>query len=149
MLETEFETEDGAVRVVDCMPPNGGAESFVRMVEGVRGSVPMRLHLTIRPGYGSVVPWVTSDLGSLHALAGPDAFRLSTPVDLRGEGDSTVAEFTVRDGERVHVRARLASVASAGARPGGRVPRGRPDAAVLGGVVGALHATKASGASPS
>ena len=101
VLETEFETEDGAVRLVDCMPPNGGAESLVRMVEGVRGSVPMRLHLTIRPGYGSTIPYVTSDLGSWLAQAGPDAFRLCTPVELRGEGESTVAEFTVRDGERV------------------------------------------------
>jgi GH15 family glucan-1,4-alpha-glucosidase len=44
---------------------------------------------------------VTSDLGSLHAMSGPDALRLSTPVDLRGQGESTVAEFTVREGERV------------------------------------------------
>ncbi|MGH2836896.1 MAG: glycoside hydrolase family 15 protein, partial [Thermoleophilaceae bacterium] len=101
VLETEFETEDGAVRLVDCMPPDGGAESLVRMVEGVRGSVPMRFHLTIRPGYGSTVPYVTSDLGSWLAQAGPDAFRLSTPVELHGEDESTVAEFTVRDGERV------------------------------------------------
>jgi GH15 family glucan-1,4-alpha-glucosidase len=101
VLETEFETEDGAVRLVDCMPPNGSADSIVRMVEGVSGSVPMRLHLTIRPGYGSTIPYVTSDLGSWLAQAGPDAFRLSTPVELRGEGDSTLADFTVRDGERV------------------------------------------------
>ena len=101
VLETEFETEDGTVRLVDCMPPANGTEGIVRVVEGVRGSVPMRLHLTIRLSYGSVIPWVTSDLGSLHAASGPDALRLSTPVDLRGEGESTVAEFTVREGERV------------------------------------------------
>ena len=101
VLETEFETEDGAVRLIDCMPPANGTEGIVRVVEGVRGSVPMKLHLTIRLSYGSVVPWVTSDLGSLHAMGGPDALRLSTPIDLRGEGESTVAEFTVREGERV------------------------------------------------
>jgi GH15 family glucan-1,4-alpha-glucosidase len=101
VLETEFETADGTVRLVNCMPPGGGAESLVRVVEGVRGSVPMRLELVVRPDYGSTVPWATSDLGGLSAIAGPDALRLWTPVDLRGEGLTTVARFTVREGERV------------------------------------------------
>jgi GH15 family glucan-1,4-alpha-glucosidase len=101
VLETEFDTEDGAVRVVDCMPPGGGAESVVRLVEGIRGSVPIRMELVIRLNYGSTVPWVTSGLGGLCALAGPDALRLWTPVELRGEALSTAARFTVREGERV------------------------------------------------
>jgi GH15 family glucan-1,4-alpha-glucosidase len=101
VLETEFETEDGTVRVVDCMPPAGGAESLVRVVEGVRGSVPMRLDLAIRFNYGSTVPWVRNNGGGLCAMAGPDALRLWTPVDLRGEELRTIGEFTVREGERV------------------------------------------------
>ena len=101
VLETEFETADGTVRLVDTMPPGGGAESLVRVVEGVRGSVPMQLELVVRLDYGSTVPWATSDLGGLSAIAGPDALRLWTPVDLHGEGLTTVGQFTVREGERV------------------------------------------------
>jgi GH15 family glucan-1,4-alpha-glucosidase len=101
VLETEFETADGTARLVDCMPSVGGTESLVRVVEGVRGSVPMRLELVVRLDYGSKVPWATSDLGGLSAIAGPDALRLWTPVDVRGEGLTTVAQFTVREGERV------------------------------------------------
>jgi GH15 family glucan-1,4-alpha-glucosidase len=101
VLETEFETADGTVRLVDTMPPGGGAESLVRVVEGVRGSVPMQLELVVRFDYGSTVPWATSDLGGLSAIAGPDALRLWTPVDLHGEGLTTVGQFTVREGERV------------------------------------------------
>jgi GH15 family glucan-1,4-alpha-glucosidase len=101
ILETEFETEDGVARVVDCMPTGGGPESVVRVVEGVRGAVPMFMELVIRLDYGAEVPWVTSDDAGLSALAGPDALRLWTPVDLRGEGQTTRARFTVRAGERV------------------------------------------------
>jgi GH15 family glucan-1,4-alpha-glucosidase len=101
VLETEVETDDGAVRLVDCMPPGDGTEGLVRVVEGVRGSVSMRMDLVIRFDYGSTVPWVTSDLGALSAMAGPNALRLWTPVELHGEGLTTVAEFTVREGERV------------------------------------------------
>jgi GH15 family glucan-1,4-alpha-glucosidase len=99
VLETEFETRDGAVRLIDFMPP--GADRLVRIVEGVRGSVPMRMELVLRLDYGSIVPWVTSDEGGLCAVAGPDALRLSTPLEIRGEGLATVAHFTVREGERV------------------------------------------------
>jgi hypothetical protein len=99
VLETEFETEDGAVRVVDFMPP--GSESLVRIVEGVRGSVPMEMELVLRLEYGSTVPWVTSDERGLCAVAGPDALRLWTPLDVQGEGLASVARFTIREGERL------------------------------------------------
>jgi GH15 family glucan-1,4-alpha-glucosidase len=101
VLETEFETDEGAVRVVDCMPPDAGEHSVVRVVEGLRGSVPMRMQLVIRLDYGSVIPWVTNDQGALHAVAGPDALRLWTYVETRGEDYTTVAEFEVRERDRV------------------------------------------------
>jgi GH15 family glucan-1,4-alpha-glucosidase len=99
VLETEFETHDGAVRLIDFMPP--GADRLVRIVEGVRGSVPMRMELVLRLDYGSIVPWVTSDEGGLCAVSGPDALRLSTPLEVHGDGLATVARFSVRQGERV------------------------------------------------
>src|SRR5262245_48011716 len=60
VLETELATAEGAVRVVDCMPLRGRAPDVVRVVEGVRGRVPMSMELVIRFDYGSIVPWVRS-----------------------------------------------------------------------------------------
>ena len=61
----------------------------------------MRMHLTIRFDYGQIIPWVRNIDGALVAVAGPDALVLRTPVETHGEGHSTVAEFTVRRGQRV------------------------------------------------
>ncbi|MDQ3946446.1 MAG: glycoside hydrolase family 15 protein [Actinomycetota bacterium] len=101
VLETEFETDDGTVRLVDCMPPREHDPDVVRVVEGVSGRVSMRMDLAIRFDYGQAVPWVRSADGRLHAIAGPDALALDTPVATRGEGLRTVAEFAVEAGERV------------------------------------------------
>lgn len=105
ILETEFQADTGTVRVIDFMPiraePLVGRIDLVRVVEGVSGSVPMEMHLAFRFDYGSVVPWVTTDGERLRAVAGPDAVVLDTPAPLRGEGRSTVAEFTVGQGERI------------------------------------------------
>ena len=101
VLETEFVTPEGVVRVIDCMPPRQEVPDVVRLVEGVSGRVPMRCELTLRFGYGRSVPWVRRMDGVVSAVAGPDAVVVDTPVPLRGEGLSTVAEFTVGPGERV------------------------------------------------
>jgi GH15 family glucan-1,4-alpha-glucosidase len=79
VLETVFETEDGAVRVVDGMPVHGQYPSVVRVIQGLRGRVPMRMELVLRFDYGSIVPWVHSVDGTLHAVAGPDAMASRTP----------------------------------------------------------------------
>src|SRR3954470_2169231 len=57
VLETEFDTDDGTVRVIDFMPPRGETPDLVRIVEGVRGTVPMAMELRLRFDYGQVVPW--------------------------------------------------------------------------------------------
>jgi GH15 family glucan-1,4-alpha-glucosidase len=101
VLETDFETDAGTVRLVDTMPPRGRAPDVLRVVEGVRGRVPLRMELVVRFDYGSVVPWVRRREGALLAVAGPDALILRTPVPTRGEGLKTVADFEVREGERV------------------------------------------------
>jgi len=101
VLETEHRTDDGVVRVVDCMPPRQQDPDVARVVEGVRGRVPMRMELIIRFDYGSIVPWVRQMEGALHAIAGPDSVWLRTPVPVHGENLTTVAEFTIAEGERV------------------------------------------------
>jgi GH15 family glucan-1,4-alpha-glucosidase len=101
VLETEFRTSDGVVRVVDCMPRRSDHASVVRVVEGVSGRVPMRMDLVIRFDYGWVVPWMSRAGDHLHGIAGPDSICLATPAQTRGENFRTIAEFSVGQGERV------------------------------------------------
>ena len=101
ILETTFETRDGAVRLIDFMPPRGANPDIIRIVEGVRGNVPMRMELIIRFDYGDIVPWVRKCGDGLEAIAGPNALVLRTPIETRGEDLTTVAEFEVAKGERV------------------------------------------------
>jgi GH15 family glucan-1,4-alpha-glucosidase len=101
ILESVFETAEGAVRVIDFMPPRGVAPDIVRIVEGLHGHVSMRSELVIRFDYGRIVPWVRR-VDDVHlAVAGPDALTLSTPVDVHGEDMTTVSEFVVAPGERI------------------------------------------------
>ncbi len=101
ILESVYETDDGAVRAVDFMPPRGEAPDLVRIVEGLHGEVPMRSELVIRFDYGSIVPWVRRVDHARVAVAGPDALCFYTPVEVRGENMTTVSEFVLRPGERV------------------------------------------------
>ena len=101
VLETEFSTASGRVRLIDCMPPRGREPDVLRIVEGVEGRVAMRMELILRFDYGSIVPWVHRSAEGLHAVGGPDAVILRTPVDTHGEQLTTVAEFAVAAGERV------------------------------------------------
>ncbi len=101
ILETDFTTDTGRVRIIDFMPPRSHQPDLVRIVEGVEGHVDMQMELVLRMGYGSIIPWVRRCAGGLNAVAGPDAVRLETPVTTRGENMTTQAEFTVYDGQRI------------------------------------------------
>ena len=100
ILESEWDTAGGTVRVIDFMPPRDAAPDVVRIVEGVSGRVPMEMTLRLRFDYGSVVPWVRRMDGQLAAIAGPDAVYLRSDVPTRGEDFSTRAEFSVAPGDR-------------------------------------------------
>ena len=102
VLETEWETDSGKVRVIDFMPPRGRAPDIVRIVEGLHGEVEMVSELVVRYEYGSTVPWVQRiDGDDRVAVAGPDALCFRSGVKHRGENMRTLADFTVRDGDRV------------------------------------------------
>jgi len=101
IIETDYETDDGAVTVVDCMPPRSHEPDLVRLVVGSRGQVRVQMQLIIRFDYGSIVPWVRRTEAGLRAVAGPDTVDLATAVPLRGENFRTEAEFTVSEGQRV------------------------------------------------
>jgi GH15 family glucan-1,4-alpha-glucosidase len=102
VLETRFETPDGAATLVDFMPRRGDHSTIVRFVIGTRGQVAMHTELILRFGYGAIVPWVTRvETGALRAIAGPDMVVMHTPVHLRGEDMTTVGEFTITRGETI------------------------------------------------
>jgi GH15 family glucan-1,4-alpha-glucosidase len=101
VLETEWETREGKIRVIDFMPPRGEAPEIVRIVEGVSGRVTVRSELVIRFGYGRTVPSLRP-LDDAHvATAGPDALVLRTPAPTVTENTAIVATFDVGAGEQV------------------------------------------------
>lgn len=101
ILETEYETEDGRVALIDWMPLRTGTPDIIRVVEGRRGQVAMRMELIIRFDYGWIVPWVRRIDQGIRATAGPDTLYCRTPVPLQGKDFHTVAEFTVSAGQRL------------------------------------------------
>jgi GH15 family glucan-1,4-alpha-glucosidase len=103
ILETRFETADGAVALIDFMPPRGNASDIVRLVRGVSGRVKLRMELVIRFGFGADIPWVkkNQDGSGLLAICGQDMTVLRTPVETRGEDLTTVADFWVSEGETI------------------------------------------------
>ncbi|WP_297297086.1 glycoside hydrolase family 15 protein [uncultured Methylovirgula sp.] len=103
ILETQFETAEGSVNVIDFMSIGSPDPSIIRLVKGVRGKVAMCMHLILRFDYGTTVPWVTQleDGSGLSAIAGPTRVVLRTPIALRGESFATVAAFEIREGECV------------------------------------------------
>jgi GH15 family glucan-1,4-alpha-glucosidase len=101
VLHTEWETEHGAVRVIDFMPPRGVAPDIVRIVEGVSGRVEMSCELRIRFDYGQLLPWVRGTDNGIIAAGGPDSVHVRTPVPLEGRDFAHIATFSVGRGDRV------------------------------------------------
>jgi GH15 family glucan-1,4-alpha-glucosidase len=101
ILESEWDTPRGTVRVTDFMPPRDGAPQLIRIVEGVTGRVPMRSALRMRFSYGRVVPWVHRHEGRTVAVAGPDSVWFDTACETYGKALTTYADFTVAPGDRI------------------------------------------------
>ena len=102
ILETEFRTATGAVRLIDFMPMGASDRSIHRMIEGIAGEVEMAMELVVRFDYGRLIPWVQRGEDNLWtAVAGPHRLTLHTPISHRGENLKTIAEFTVKAGERI------------------------------------------------
>ena len=100
VLETDFHTARGSVRLIDFMPLSDERWDVVRIVEGLSGTVAMRMELIVRFDYGSIVPWVRRARDILLLTAGPDTLELASSVKGSGENMKTVAQFSVRHGQR-------------------------------------------------
>ncbi|MEU9064474.1 glycoside hydrolase family 15 protein [Streptomyces sp. NPDC048430] len=101
ILESEWDTPRGTVRVTDFMPPRDGAPQLIRIVEGVSGRVPMRSELRMRFSYGRVTPWVHKVDSRTVAVAGPDSVWLDTDAETYGRNLTTYSDFTVAPGDRI------------------------------------------------
>jgi GH15 family glucan-1,4-alpha-glucosidase len=101
VLETDWQTEGGTARVIDFMPPRARTPHLIRIAVGLSGEVAMQSTLRLRFDYGRVAPWVRADNNQVHAIAGPDLVRLMSAVTLRAEHGETIADFTLREGDRV------------------------------------------------
>jgi GH15 family glucan-1,4-alpha-glucosidase len=99
ILETDFHTSRGSVRVIDFMPVSDDRWDVVRIVQGLSGTVALRMELIVRFDYGSIVPWVRRSGDLLLITAGPDTLELASSVAVEGENMRSVAEFSVRKGK--------------------------------------------------
>lgn len=101
ILETEWDTPAGSVRLVDCMPPRTDSAELVRVVEGTSGRVPMCMLLRPRFDYGHVSPWIRCEGTSMTAVTGPDTLRMHCDVPVFETNRDGTAEFFVTAGQRV------------------------------------------------
>jgi GH15 family glucan-1,4-alpha-glucosidase len=100
VLETTFVTDTGSVRLIDCMLMGASTPRIRRIVEGIDGTVAMKMDYAVRFDYGSIVPWVRRMDGGLLAVAGPDALFLLSDIEPEPEGERHIAEFDIAAGER-------------------------------------------------
>jgi GH15 family glucan-1,4-alpha-glucosidase len=102
ILETRFETEEGAVTLIDFMPPRGGHSDLIRIVRGEEGRVDMRMELAVRFDYGHSIPWIsTVGEGLVHAIGGPHLVSISGATKLTHTNGTVEAAFTVTRGQTV------------------------------------------------
>ncbi|GGL82711.1 glucoamylase [Streptomyces fumigatiscleroticus] len=103
VLDTEWETAEGAVRVTDLMPQRDRAPDLVRIVEGLSGEVTVHSVLRLRFDYGSIVPWMRRSDGHRVAVAGPDSVWLRSEPEVHtwGQDFGTHSTFRIAAGEKV------------------------------------------------
>jgi GH15 family glucan-1,4-alpha-glucosidase len=103
VLDTVFETGDGAATITDFMPVGHNFSSVIRVVRGLRGRVAMQMQFSLRFDYGISIPWVTRlpDHQGIVAIVGPDMVILRCGVPLHGRDMMTIANFDVAAGDSV------------------------------------------------
>ena len=102
VLETTFETASGSCRLIDGMLLHTPEPDLLRLVEGISGTVELKMELVIRFEYGSIIPWLQrTGSRSFHAIAGPDAVEFTSPIEFENDNFRTYAAFTVKAGQRL------------------------------------------------
>ena len=104
VLDQEWDTPTGTVRITDFMPPRHHRPRVYRRIEGLRGSVEMAGQLVIRFEYGSQVPWVTQTGNGIQAIAGPDLIEVDSPIPMKPVHMHHEVSFVVKEGEQYDFR---------------------------------------------
>lgn len=88
ILETTFVTEEGEARVLDCFTMRTGGEhephqQILRSIEGIKGTVALKIDVEPRFGYGALKPWIRMDSeGNFLAIGGSHGLVISGNTDL-------------------------------------------------------------------
>ncbi|TVT32544.1 glycoside hydrolase family 15 protein, partial [Amycolatopsis rhizosphaerae] len=104
ILETDLATDDGVIRIVDCMPIRKDHPRVIRLVRGLQGKVRVRSETVVRFEYGHDRPWIRREGKRLQAIAGPNVVVLDGDVPHHVENETCVAGFTVAEGDEVGLR---------------------------------------------
>jgi hypothetical protein len=139
VLETEFDTATGTVRITDCMPMRDSHPHVVRLVEGLAGTVDMHMDLTVRFDYGEIVPWLTSTDGLIRMTAGPRRRGAVAPGRSRRPRHAHRGRLHRARGAALPLHLRLVPLARGAPAAARRLLRHQPDGRLLEGVGGPLH----------
>lgn len=101
VLETDVDTDEGSIRLVDFMAAREPTPAVVRLVEGVRGRVRIRMEMRPRSREGGALRCLWHGDGAQAAPATSGSLWLRTPVATHGEGCALRADFFVTAGELV------------------------------------------------
>jgi len=99
ILETEFDTADGSVRVTDFMPIDTAAPTLIRLVTALRGRTSLRMRCVPRFDYGMLAPWIMRSERGCRLQAGPDELTLEASVPLSIEARHCSAQFVLESGQ--------------------------------------------------
>lgn len=110
ILETHFRTPQGAVKLTDFFAMDGrplhqARFDHVRIVEGMSGTVDMRMEIRPRFDYGAIIPHIRRDGSGAHVATGSNkGLIIQSDVDLEIERPGDLgASFAIRAGERVRL----------------------------------------------
>jgi GH15 family glucan-1,4-alpha-glucosidase len=101
ILETDFECDGGAVRLIDFMSFGNEQNSLIRIVQGLEGIVPVHLDLAVRFGYGAYTPWITTSRGAIEMVTAPHATAIRSTAPLGHDESVVFGDLSVNKGERV------------------------------------------------
>ena len=133
-----LETAQGAVRVIDCMPPRDGSPDIIRIVEGIRGRVSIRMDLNPRFDYGRRVPIFRRVPGGVLAMAGPDPLMCGTWIQVEVMTGWRLVRIPDLEGQRF-LFLQLVSVAPLGPGATRRICGAVQDRGMVESVVGSLR----------
>lgn len=108
ILETTFKSDGAQVRLIDCFAMRtGGREhpfnQLIRIVEGVRGEMPMQVALAPRFDFGLLRPWFRrcNSGRDITAIGGHQGLLISGDLPLeKRDNEGCYGTFNVKEGER-------------------------------------------------